>query len=329
MLFIFSTCMANKYYLRIETEPELTISNLMLDMTQLKDALRGVITFPDGNLHEICRIDNPVVLMWNFGNYTRCSDASLEDFVHIRFSASIIEPLTNLKGTISLPYFILEAKHNEVFADEEHQILKYDFVFPEVSEQTRLSSLKKSLETHHYKVEAVDSSRTKNHYCQFSGGGDLCVTKDVTPPLVIVSPTNEVDQGTSSSPSSPSSSTSGGGMPSSNSSPLTVGDSKLASLLIEGKNHPPNLDKVKYQLWANMIVVTVQRFRDSLQSLTKEEIVALKQLLGYGMVCGANGSIGVYKLELAFGRVTMNKNRTWNPCETNSSGTNGFFITIL
>ena len=65
-----------------------------------------------------------------------------------------------------------------------------------------------------------------------------------------------------------------------------------------------NLDKLKYQLWANMIVIAVKKFKDSLQLCTKEEILALKQLLGYGMVCGGDGSIGVYKLEMRFGQNT-------------------------
>ena len=71
----------------------------------------------------------------------------------------------------------------------------------------------------------------------------------------------------------PSSSTSGGDMPSSKLSPLTNGDSKLASLCISS-----NLDKLKYQLWANMILNAVKRFKDSLEFCTKEKILALKQL---------------------------------------------------
>ena len=179
MLFQFSTRKACKYLMRIETEPE---------------------------LHQICPIGNLLVLMWNFGNYTRCSDATDEDFVFTSISEAIFKlPKPYPKGTVSLPFFILEEEKSKVFEDVDHQILN------EVSAQTRLNSLRKSLEAHRYNVDIVDSSKTPRHYCQFTGGGDLCVTKEVD--------TTALDQGTS-----------GGDMPSSKLSPLTNGDSKLASL---------------------------------------------------------------------------------------------------
>ena len=56
-----------------------------MDMTHVKEALSEFITFPDGKLHQICHIDNLLVLMWNFGNYTRCSDATDEDFVFYKY----------------------------------------------------------------------------------------------------------------------------------------------------------------------------------------------------------------------------------------------------
>ena len=245
MLFIFSTWKACKYLVRIETEPELRISDHILDMTRLKESLSEFITFPNGKLHQICRIGNLLVLMWNFGNYTRCSDATDEDFVSTSISEGIFKlPMPDLKGTVSLPFFILEEEKSKVFEDVDRQILNKLYSFLEVSEQTRLNSLRKSLEAHRYNVDIVDSSKTPHHYCQFSGGGDLCVTKDVKPPLVILSPTDEVDttaldQGTSGD-DMPSSSTSGGGMLSSKLSPLTTGDSKLASLCIEEKKHSPS-----------------------------------------------------------------------------------------
>ena len=38
-----------------------------------------------------------------------------------------------------------------------------------------------------------------------------------------------------------------------------------------------------------MILIAVERFKDSLKLFTKEEILALKQLSGYGMACGGDG----------------------------------------
>ena len=289
MLFIFSTHMASKYFMRIEIEPELRIS--ILDMTAVKEALSDFINFPDGKLDEIGRIGNLSVLMWNFDDYTRCSDATKDDFVNTKISKSIFKlPMSDLKGTVSLPFFILEEQESEVFEDVDRQILKKLYSFPEVSEQTRLDSLRSSLEAHHYRVHMIDPTKTTEHYCQFSGGGDLCVTKNVAPPLVIVSSTDEVDTTTALDQG-----TSGGDMPSSG----TLGGG------IEGKKHSPNLDKLKFQLWANMILIAVKKFKDSLPLCTKKDILELKQLVGYGMACGGDGTIGVYKLQMRFGQSTV------------------------
>ena len=284
MLFIFSTHMASKYFMRIEREPQLKIS--ILDMTAVKEALSDlIIDLPDGKLDEICRIGNLLVLMWNFDDYTRCSDATKEDFVNIDISTSIFDiPKPIPKGTVSLPFFILEEKESIVFENVDCQILSLRYGFPEVSENIRLESLKTSLVAHSYRVHRVDPTKTTEHYCQFSGGGDLCVTKNVAPPLVIVSPTDEVDtttaldQGTSGG-DMPSSGTSGGGI--------------------------DNLDKLKFQLWANMILIAVKKFKDSLPLCTKKDILELKQLVGYGMACGGDGTIGVYKLQMRFGQSTV------------------------
>ena len=85
-----------------------------------------------------------------------------------------------------------------------------------------------SLRSHNYSVNRCDSVKTTNHYCEFSGGGDVYISKgDVSIPLVFVSPTieelTEPDE---------ESSVVGGNV---HVSPLTHRDSKLASLSIEGK----------------------------------------------------------------------------------------------
>ena len=54
-----------------------------------------------------------------------------------------------------------------------------------------------------------------------------------------------------------------------------------------------------------MIVIAVKKFKDSIRHCTKEEILELKQVLGYGMACGGDGSIGVYKVEMRFDQRTV------------------------
>ena len=91
VLFIFYTHEACKYLQRIETEPKLTFSNHIMDVTKLEEALNNLIAFPDGNLHLICRIDNVFVLMWNFSDYTRCSEATDKDFAFTIISEAIFK----------------------------------------------------------------------------------------------------------------------------------------------------------------------------------------------------------------------------------------------
>ena len=52
----------------------------------------------------------------------------------------------------------------------------------------------KSLQAHKYNVEKCHVVKTSTHYCQFSGGGDLYITKDVSLPLVFIPPTDDTDE---------------------------------------------------------------------------------------------------------------------------------------
>ena len=81
------------------------------------------------------------------------------------------------KATVSLPYFI-----------QENQILNEGYVYPEVSEKIMQTALFKSLQANQYNVDICDSSKTINHFCRFSGGGDLYITGDNSSTLVFVSP---------------------------------------------------------------------------------------------------------------------------------------------
>ena len=89
-------------------------------------------------------------------------------------------------------------------------------------------------------------------------------------------------------------------------SPVNPGTSKLTALAIEGKKGDYSKSKLKYQLWANMVRITVEKLTDALQSnFTKQDILEVKTLIGYGMACGGSGLFGAYKLEMTFGKPTL------------------------
>lgn len=178
----------------------------------------------------------------------------------------------------------------DVFRDKENQILKEEYVYPEVSEKVRQSALLKSLQVHHYNVDIFDSSKTAQHFCRFSGGGDLYITRDNISTLVFVSPGDE------DSPAADKNS-----LAANVDSPAAdEGESRLLSCCIEVKKHHSDIETLKYQLWANMIIVTVKLFTKSVHLFTKQQLLDIQELTGYGMACSDDGIFGSFKLEMKF-----------------------------
>lgn len=308
MLFVFQTCYPRKHLLKITTVSKISIPQQhIVDVEGLQEVLSKLIDLPDGD-GELCHvgsIEDFKVLMWKFHKYTRCSNASRTDFSFVGNVEKIFQfsqPCPD--ATVSLPFFILKEDKNDVFRDKDKQKLKESYTFPVVPENSRVDALYKSLQAHQYNVELFHADKTSPHYCQFSGGGDLCVTKDVSSPLVFIAPTDEELPATELDEDTSKETSVTGGDVLSNVSPLFHGDSKLASLCIEGKKESFNLEKLKYQLWANMIVLAVRKFEETLQSFTKKELLALKQLTGYGMACSGDGIFGAYKLKMGFDKAT-------------------------
>ena len=81
-------------------------------------------------------------------------------------------------------------------------------------------------------------------------------------------------------------------------SPLVPGSAKLVSFTLEGKRGNGNTEDIKFQLWANMFVITITKFKESLRFFDKKQLLELKQITGYGMACSGDGIVGVFKLEM-------------------------------
>ena len=222
--------------------------------------------------------------MWNFDEYTPCSGASRENFELVKTSERKFKFHNGCpKGIISLPYFILKDEEHVVFRNKSDQIVHDEYTFPEASE----NALQNSLQANHYNVRTYDPSKTCNHFCEFSGGGDIYITKDISSFLVFVVPIDEDSPATKSAPE---------GLL--QVSPLAAGVSKMVSLTVEGKKESCSIEKLKFQLWANMIVLAVGRFSESLELMTKLQLLDLAQLSGYGIACSGDGISGVFKLEI-------------------------------
>ena len=195
MLFVFETHRPQKYLLHITTESKYkSILDHQISLTCLQRVLSESIEFPIGNLKQICKVEDIVILMWNFEEFTPCSGASVNDFDVVNFSKRLFDLKSaslkgradlNGKGAISLPYFTLGYKQIDYFYDEEDG----SYMFPDTSENVRLEALPISLHANQYNVKGWDGTKTVEHYCQFSGGGDIYIAKDnLSPVLVFVVP---------------------------------------------------------------------------------------------------------------------------------------------
>ena len=109
------------------------------------------------------------------------------------------------------------------------------------------------------------------------GGGDIYINQHKLSPLIVVVPTESA--------------------PEDQDSPV---DQDLPDSVVD-------MHKLKFQLWANMVVVAITEFRKSVcNSYTKKlDLLALSQLSVYGIGCSGSGILGVYKLEM-----DLNKSET-------------------
>ena len=188
-----------------------------------------------------------------------------------------------------MPYFTLGYKQIDYFYDEEDG----SYMFPDASENARLEALRISLHANQYNVKGWDGTKTVEHYCQFSGGGDIYIAKDnLSPVLVFVVPKDS--SATDEDDESPEGSSQLFRVP----SPLVPGRAKLVSFTLEGKRGNGNIEDLKFQLWANMFVITITKFKESLKFFDKKQLLELKQITGYGMACSGDGIVGVFKLEM-------------------------------
>ena len=55
---------------------------------------------------------------------------------------------------------------------------------------------------------------------------------------------------------------------------------------------------LKYQLWANMFLLAVEKFKENLEMNTKDSLIKLEKLVGYGMACSGDGVTGTFKVEI-------------------------------
>jgi len=67
-----------------------------------------------------------------------------------------------------------------------------------------------------------------------------------------------------------------------------------------------------------MVVVAVGTLIKHINKMTKEELIGVEHLEGYGIACTGDGTIGVYKLDISFGvdEIKPNGDIEFNRCSS-------------
>lgn len=72
-------------------------------------------------------------------------------------------------------------------------------------------------------------------------------------------------------------------------------------MAIEGKKGEENVEKLKYQLYANLIAATTSQFLKNIQHYTLQDILSENfALVSYGIPYTGSGIVGFYKLKVTF-----------------------------
>ena len=161
----------------------------VMDRDALQKVLSLSITLPDeGVIRHLTTIEDVKVFVWDFTEFTTCSSASEKNFKMVKTPTRYFDfkdPCP--KGYISLPYFTI-VNDEKIFRDKTKQVFNESFIYPDVPEHERIDALYESLQHHQYNVKRCKSAKTTEHYCEFSGGGDIYIYRNISTPLVFTSP---------------------------------------------------------------------------------------------------------------------------------------------
>lgn len=237
---------------------------------------------PGGNIVKIKQLENVAVLLWNFNKFTSCPSVSIDQFSEVKVAERKLDlPQKDITSNVGWSYFT----HNREldvnnFTNEDKQVLKLSYTFPTpASEIVWLNVLLHSLASvlgDDYIVRFFDATKKTHHYCQFSGGETYTSLNVSTQPFSFswsysdkINDEEDEDASTlTASTSSPPTGNSSG--PPGNVSPVSHGTSRLTVLSIEGKKGSVIIEKLKHQLWANMVIATVDKFIEAISIFTKQ-----------------------------------------------------------
>ena len=246
---------------------------------------------PSGSIVDLGTRGTIRVYVFKFDKATRCSDASVNDLqcVFPKCSKSIHIPV-GLSRHVAWSFYSLKENINydlkKDFESAENGHLKtgYTYCRPD-AEDDRMEALHMTIRDYFnlkehpdIKVRRINNPGITDHYCQFTGGGDLYLEK-LTESLVIYSGP-ELSEGLTLSPTE---------------------DTETISGLTKGKRIDCADESLRCQLCANIILTCITTFVNKCKEKYDASFIKdVTQISGYGVAITGIGSVGFYKLKIKF-----------------------------
>lgn len=253
-------------------------------------------TCENGELKRFDSIGKYSIFVFIFNTMTPCSSAKEADFIHVDFPIAEMKlPEMALTTNVGWSFFSLnpDASDNleKYFVDKKRLLLNPVILFPIPNNedhriQCLLTTIKRKYQLPNTLADAekVVPQLETDGYCQFSGGGDIVVHSGLQT-LVVQGKNNEEGDG---------------GL-----SPISDGTAATTTLSVEGKKSDYSYEKLKYQLFANIVRASIVKFINSMKRFDEKSIEDVKIITGYGASYTGFGDIGFYKLEMNFNQNTM------------------------
>lgn len=304
-----STAMSHKLMLRILYHNKPTTSSVIIDTVDLLAALSETLYMQkiiprsewceDGWAGCIEQIEQSEptntlsMFIYKFHDATQCSKANGSDFANVFLEHS--NPRKYPEGVdrnVAWSFYSLNSAADDslekYFKGEFNEIPTDNFTFPTPVEFQRRDCLLLSIQRQYpnISVKFVDATSQTQCHCQFTGGGDILIESTGTLATLVISEgiTSDEDE--------------------KDVSPVYKGTLNSPTLSIECKKDAYPNNKLKYQLFANMMISAVTKFVQNLPFFTAKALKDLTTIEGYGIAYTGFGDVGSFKLIMKFGEPT-------------------------
>ncbi|XP_065882459.1 uncharacterized protein [Dysidea avara] len=324
VLFIFDMAHTHKLTLKLSSlfnSDVLKLHNCSISTDSLFYTLRknnARFPRPNGTIVDKGRKGNLRIFVYKFDkeHVTQCSKASLDNFKHCHTDEERpFVPEMKLERNVAWSFFCLDPDPalnlTEHFIDPKSLNLKPLFAFPEPKHEAErmkclYNALVKNLSLTRVDIAQVMPPGNTDHFCQFSGGGDIHIT--IKKESLVISDVRDDSHSSQQQDDYPS-----------HPSPIEKSD-LISGFAVEEKKLAVNKELLKCQLFGDIIVHSVGNFIACIDECNEDFIRNVDCVEGYGAAYTGTGCIGFYKVEMKFGQavkiVTKFEMNMYNPASS-------------